>query len=86
MSKQLPPNPNIDVLRKEARHLLRAFHSGDAEATRSVEAHAEPLPPSSTSFSLRHAQLVVARQHGFTRWQALRESSTLLDRELVGLR
>ncbi len=72
MPKQLPAQPNINVLRKQTRQLLRAYQAGDAEAIALVQAALRDLPPSaSAEFSLRHAHQVVARDYGFTSWQAL---------------
>lgn len=72
MSRQLPSHPHLDVLKKQARQLLNDHQSGDPEAGARVEAVLADLPPSAAdSFALRHAQQVLAREYGFTSWQAL---------------
>jgi len=72
MSRQLPAQPHLDVLKKQARQLLGDHQSGDAEAAERVQAVLTDLPPSAAeAFTLRHAQQVLAREYGFTSWQAL---------------
>lgn len=72
MSRQLPPNPHLDVLRKQAKTLLSDHQSGEAEAVNRVSAVIDELPPVATqNFSLRQAQQVLAREYGFSSWQAL---------------
>jgi hypothetical protein len=72
MSKQLPPKPHIDVLRKQARQLLRDYQAGDPAASNLVKSALPDLPPSAaTAFSLRHAHQVTAHDYGFASWQAL---------------
>lgn len=74
MSKQLLPNPHLDSLKKQARQLLKGYQSDQGEATGRVKAVLSDLPPSAAqSFTLRHAQQVVAREYGFTSWQKLVE-------------
>jgi len=74
MSRQLPPEPHLDVLKKQARQLLRDHRAGQADAVTRVEAHLAGLPPSAgAAFTLRHAQQVLAREYGFSSWQALVE-------------
>lgn len=61
----LPPHPNLDHLRRQAKDLLRAARSGDqgsVEAIRSV----------SDRLSLAAAQLAVARTYGFASWAKLK--------------
>src|SRR5260370_14142345 len=53
----LPPRPDIDQLRHQARDLLRAARSGDLAAAR-IGAVAD-------SMTLAAAQLAVAREYGF---------------------
>ena len=72
MSRQLPPQPHLDVLKKQARQLLTDHQAGDSEAVERVQAVLADLPPSAAeAFTLRHAQQVLAREYGFTSWQAL---------------
>lgn len=72
MSRQLPPQPHLDVLKKQARQLLNDHQAARPEAVERVRATLADLPPKAAeSFTLRHAQQVVAREYGFTSWQAL---------------
>lgn len=74
MSRQLPPKPHLDSLKKQARQLLKGYQSGQDEAAKRVKAVLSELPPSATEeLTLRHAQQVVAREYGFTSWQKLVE-------------
>src|SRR5207237_9821127 len=63
----LPPNPNLDQLRHQAKELLRAAKSGDPEATRRLQDVSER--PS----TLAVAQLAIARAYGFPSWARLKE-------------
>jgi hypothetical protein len=72
MVRQLPPQPHPDVLKKQARQLLNDHKSGQSEAVARVQAVIADLPAAATeSFGLRHAQQVLAREYGFSSWQAL---------------
>src|SRR6478736_3656120 len=78
MPRQLPDRPNLDQLKKQSKSLLRAAQASDTDALRRFTA----LPAfSSTSIeridvrdlALHDAQSVVAREHGFPSWTALRD-------------
>ena len=72
MSPILPPNPHLDVLKKQAKALLDSHQSGEPDAVQRVSALVDTLPPgASQSFCLRHAQQVLAREYGFPSWQTL---------------
>jgi len=67
----LPQDPDLDQLRTQARELQRAVRHGERAAlTRVSRWH--PSPPDSGTFPLTAAQLVLARQHGFTSWARMR--------------
>jgi ankyrin repeat protein len=74
----LPPRPSLDLLRKRARALLDGHAAGDAAAGERVRTHhprfrrATSTQIARTPLTLRDAQLVVAREHGFDHWAALR--------------
>ena len=87
--RRLPPHPNLEHLKYQAKDLLkerkgrtagvaqriREFHPRYREAT-----DAEILD---TRFSLSDAQLAIAREHGFSSWARLKrhiEKPTLVDR------
>src|SRR4051812_38760298 len=74
----LPVHPNLEHLKKQAKSLLHAARSRDAEALDRFAA----LPALSgksragigtTDLALHDAQSVIAREHGFSSWNALRE-------------
>jgi len=60
----LPPRPNLDHLRRQARDLLRAARAGDAAA-------ADRIRAVSGRPTLAAAQLAVAREYGFASWARL---------------
>jgi ankyrin repeat protein len=60
----LPPRPNLDHLRRQARDLLRAARAGDDAAMARIGAVAGRL-------TLAAAQLAVAREYGFASWARL---------------
>ena len=67
----LPQDPDLDQLRNQARDLQRAVRRGEPAAlTRVSRWH--PDPPPAGQFPLTAAQLVLARQHGFTSWARMR--------------
>ncbi|HEX3649653.1 MAG TPA: ankyrin repeat domain-containing protein [Pseudonocardiaceae bacterium] len=72
MSRSLPPRPDLDQLRRQAKELRDAARAGDTAAgqrlTRSVGS------PSLITLSL--AQLVIAREHGFPSWARLKAAVT----------
>lgn len=61
----LPARPDFGQLRRQAKDLLRAATSGDADALRRMRAVSDRLV-------LASAQLAVAREHGFASWPKLR--------------
>ena len=77
MPKQLPPNPDLEYLKKEAKDLRRAQKRGDAAALRLIgEQHPRLQGQSAPSivaadFSLQDARLVVARDYRFESWPRL---------------
>ncbi|HEY0874457.1 MAG TPA: ankyrin repeat domain-containing protein [Vicinamibacterales bacterium] len=84
-ARQLPERPNLDQLKHQAKDLLHAARAGDADAmarfrilpafARDSEASLRRRP-----LGLHDAQSVIAREHGFESWNALRghvEETTL---------
>jgi ankyrin repeat protein len=61
----LPPRPDLDQLRRQARELLRAARAGDEDAVVRIRA----VSPSPT---LTSARLVIAREYGFPSWGRLK--------------
>jgi hypothetical protein len=69
-SVDLPDDPHLGQLRKQARELQRAVRAADPEALAlATEFHPEPV--TRQSWSLGAAQLVLARRYRFPSWPAL---------------
>ncbi len=67
----LPQDPDLDQLRNQARDLQRAVRRGEPAALARVSRwHRDPPP--ADRFPLTAAQLILARQHGFTSWARMR--------------
>ncbi|HWA85200.1 MAG TPA: hypothetical protein VG710_03165, partial [Opitutus sp.] len=76
MTSQLPERPNIEQLKNQAKTLLRAAHAADPAALarfRAQPAFAGKAASVPTTLALHDAQSVIAREHGFPSWNALRE-------------
>lgn len=67
MTSALPVHPNSEHLRRQAKDLLRGAQLGEPDAVRRLAAQGPGLPP-----TLGTAQLVLAREHGFTSWAQLK--------------
>ena len=75
-SQQLPERPSLEQLKNQAKSLLRAGRTGDPAALdrfRALPAFAGKAPPDTGALALHDAQSVIAREHGFPSWTALRE-------------
>jgi ankyrin repeat protein len=75
---QLPDRPNLEQLKKQAKTLLRAAQARDPAALqRFLELPAFARPPmaelGARGLALHDAQSVIAREHGFPSWNAMRE-------------
>jgi len=68
VTHSLPPNPDINLLKKQAKKLLKHYRERLTDAVSTVQAQ-HPKPSAFTG--LRDAQLVVARSYGFTDWTEL---------------
>jgi len=74
MTYSLPARPNIGLLKKRAKELLKSYRAKSTDALSEVSLY-HPKP---ASFSgLRDAQLVVARSYGFSGWKELDEAIAL---------
>ena len=77
MSKQLPPSPNLEQLKKQAKSLLKRQQAADSEAlTRIRENHPRwrsllEEQVAASPFALADAQLVIASEYGFASWSKL---------------
>ncbi len=65
----LPPHPDLDQLRRQAKDLLRAAQHGDTDAV--VRLH-----DVSDHLILDSAQLAVVREYGFASWARLKTEVT----------
>ncbi len=68
MSQSLPERPNLGVLKKQAKHLLRDFKQGDAKALLTIKHY---FPEHLPFKNLRDAQFALARRYGFSGWLEL---------------
>lgn len=77
MSKQLPPRPNLDHLREQAKDLLSHYRKGDPAAYADIAAGLPAAAGKSVTelanleLSLSDAQSAVARLYGFESWPRL---------------
>ena len=71
-AQQLPPRPNLDQLKHQAKDLLA---SGARARFRALPAFASASDQEleQATFALHDAQSVIAREYGFESWKALRE-------------
>ena len=76
--RPLPPRPSLEFERKEAKALLRQLRAGDAEAL--VRARARH-PAISATPRLADAQLIIAREYGFSSWPRLVQYFEDLERQ-----
>src|SRR5438270_4129157 len=67
-ARDLPARPSLDSLRKQAKRLARDAAAGSGEAIGRIHAQ---LPRATLPLSNRDAQLVIAREYGFTGWPDL---------------
>jgi hypothetical protein len=67
-SKSLPARPSLESLRKQAKRLARDVAAGDAGAIARARTQ---LPDVDLPLTQRNAQLVIAREYGFSGWQDL---------------
>jgi len=85
--KQLPVRPSLESLRKQASRLARDVAAGDADALVRVRAQLSderiPLSDRPMRLARREAQLVVAREYGYSGWQDL--TAEVLKRLGLGL-
>jgi ankyrin repeat protein len=71
-AKRLPPRPNLDQLKRQAKDLLQ---SGERTRFRTLPAFASASDETlaRAPLALHDAQSVIAREYGFDSWNALRE-------------
>ena len=76
--RELPPRPNLEQLKKQAKSLLDAAEASDADALRRFAILPALSGRSSDEIgtfglALHDAQSAIAREHGFASWNDLRE-------------
>ncbi len=69
-TRTLPPKPDLDQLRRQAKELLDAFTLGEPRVAAEVHALYRDAVPD--TFGLHDAQLVLARAYGFDSWPRLK--------------
>ena len=78
MKRQLPPRPNLEQLKKQAKLILKGHHAGRAEILEQIQEHhprwrkASGATIRSARFTLSDAQLVIATEYGFESWPKLK--------------
>src|SRR5271156_4356154 len=70
LTRRLPPHPNLEQLRKQAKDLLERFRAGDPAAVAEVQQFERHPDPS--RFALNDAQRVLARAYGYQSWPKLK--------------
>ena len=87
--RRLPPNPNLDHLKYQAKDLRQGFAARDLAAAQRIRefhprfARASDAEIFAARFTLSDAQLTIARESGFPSWTRLKkhiEKPTLTDR------
>jgi ankyrin repeat protein len=76
----LPEQPSLEQLRKQAKELRRAVLAGDPEAASEAAARSPDAPDAPPGFTLRAAQLVIARRYGFASWARLKQHVEIVTR------
>ncbi len=77
----LPEQPSLEQLRRQAKDLRRAAVAGDPEALAEIALRCPGTPPRSPDgLPLRTAQLVVARRYGFESWTRLKRHVEVVTR------
>jgi ankyrin repeat protein len=69
-TRAMRENPDIDQLKRQAKELLEAYRAQSPDAVIEVAAHHRTATPE--TFSLHHAQFVLARSYGFESWPKLK--------------
>jgi HEAT repeat protein len=75
MPRVLPARPSLEQLKNQAKDLLAAHRRGDLDAQARLHRwFPPPAAPEGTeppALRLNHAQLAIAREHGFSSWSRL---------------
>lgn len=68
---QLPQKPSLEYLKCQAKNLLKSYSSGDAEILKRIQTQLKNFSVSSR-FLLADAQLVIAKEYGYSSWTKLK--------------
>lgn len=80
--RPLPPRPSLEFEHKEAKALLRRLRAGDPDSlARAAARHPHIDAAGPESIKLSDAQLVIAREYGFTSWPKLVRYFEEVDRQ-----
>ena len=88
--KRLPPNPNLEHLKSQAKKLLKAHRGGSVDAIDRIRSFFPRLANAAdgriqqAEFGLQDAQLVIAREYGFENWSQLKERVIHLEQNAEG--
>lgn len=69
-TRRLPQQPNLEQLRKQAKHLMEQYRAGDPAAIAEVQRFERKPDPA--GFALHDAQRVLARAYGYESWSKLK--------------
>lgn len=88
MTTSLPPRPDLDQLRHQAKDLLRAQQMGDPEVCTLLRhlhrfSRASDADILSADLKLNEVQFALALNYGFTSWDALKKHISTLSPSLV---
>src|SRR5262245_60697375 len=78
VSRGLPEQPHLDVPKREARELLADLKAGRPEAAERIRArhpkfkNVTDVARAGATFKLADAQLVLAREYGFSSWPEMK--------------
>ena len=79
VTRRLPPQPHLDVPKREARELLNDWRAAHPEALGRIRRRHPKFQSTndaalkSATFRLSDAQLVIAREYGFVNWAQMKE-------------
>ena len=76
--RKLPVRPNLEQLKHQAKDLLSAIRSGEAEAVEELRTH-HPRQPAPSEAKLADAQHALARSYGASSWTRLALACRLID-------
>ena len=78
MKRQLPPRPNLEQLKKQAKTILKGHEAGDPHTLKRIQEqhprwrNASGAAIQRAHFTLSEAQRILANEYGFATWSKLR--------------